>query len=166
MTFESVEGIYSNSFGFRVSPLHLVAVVAALAAFLRRRCVDLAFLLLLSFVFVTVWFAASQEARHLLPIAGILALLGARSFEVLAAGSRVRRELLAVAIAGAALCGWNQLDGAIWRYRVALGNQPHEVVVGPDLAHAAGAAMRELLSPDDRLLIVAEARSYLFQGVD
>lgn len=166
LTFESVEGTYTNSFGFLVSPLHLVAVVAALAALLRRRCIDLAFLLLLSFVFVTMWFAVCQEARHLLPIAGILALLGARSFEALADGATVRGGLLAVAIAGATLCGWNQLDGAIWRYRVALGNQPHEAVVGRDSARAAGAAMRELLSPDDRLLIVAEPRSYLFRGID
>lgn len=166
LTFESVEGNYANSFGFRLSPLHLVAVVAALVAILRRRSVDLAFLLLFTLAFVTVWFLTCQEARHLLPLAGILALLGARSFEALAAGTSARRELFAVAIAGAALCGWNQIDGTMWRYRIAFGNQPHEEMFRRDRAHAAGSAMRERLSPDDRLLIVSEARSYLFRGID
>jgi hypothetical protein len=162
LTIESIPGRYSDSFGFQISPLHIVALLAGVVVVGLRRRVDLAFLLVFAGAFATIWFLSSQEARYLLPLAGILAVAGSWAFDDLMIGSRAtQRALAGVLVAAVALCAITQLERLPNRAAAALATPVADAVRDP--ARAAAQALAAQLPAQAKLVLVGEPRSYLFR---
>jgi hypothetical protein len=170
LTMNSELGIYENSFGFEISALYLVGLVAVLglvASGKRLRTIPLLVSLLeIAGVFVLIWFFAFQEARFLLPIFPLIAYAGAVAIDGLVVGSpRWGRGLLVLPLIAVIHSQLSMLPSLAANYEFALGRTPHQR--GDDLGvEAAAAFVRDEMAPGDKILMWMEQRAYLFRGVD
>jgi hypothetical protein len=170
LTMNTEPGIYTNSFGFEVSALHFVGLLAVLglAASRRRlRTIPLLVPLLEGVgVFVLIWFFTFQEARFLLPIFPLIAYAGAVAIDGLIAAWPVwGRGLLALPLIAVVHSQLSMLPSLAADFDFALGQTPHERVEDNGV-EAAAAFVRDELAPGGKLLMWMEQRSYLFRGVD
>jgi hypothetical protein len=170
LTMNSKLGIYQNSFGFEVSALHLVGLVAVLglaASGRRLRAIPLLVPLLeVVGVFVLIWFFAFQEARFLLPIFPLIAYAGAVAIDGLVGASPAwGRGLLALPLIAVIHSQLSMLPSLAANFEFALGQTPHERGDDRDV-EAAAAFVRDEMVPGDKLLLWMEQRAYLFRGVD
>jgi hypothetical protein len=163
----STPGVYSGSFGYRLSPLHAIGFASALAVTLLRRRLDMARGLVVIATLVLLWFPLFQEPRFLLPAIGILALLAGWAFDELL--PPVRRLAASSAlwiplIAALSLAWLPQFDALGVRYGVALG----PLWAGDPRAEDAIAALRAAVAsrPGARIFVVGMSRSYAFRGLD
>jgi len=162
LTMETRPGDYLESFGFRLGPLHLLGVAAALPMLWLTRRREVSFLLVFAGVFTTLWFLTFQEARYLLPVFPVLALIGAWAFDELT--RRVpswRSSLLLLPVYALLLCQLPLLADLGRRFAFAF-----QLPDSPPPAGVAGRHLRATLGPDDRLALLAESRSYFFRGID
>jgi hypothetical protein len=169
LTVGSIPGSYRDSFGFQLSPLHAIGFVSALALALYRRRRDIARALVMVVVFALLWFPFFQEVRFLLPLAGILALLGGWAFdELLPRRPGLASVLWVFPFLGAGLAGSAQLAELGTRYTLALGSAPRAAEQKRYAGPAGAAALRATLAShsDAKVFLVAESRSYLFRGLD
>jgi len=170
LTMNSKLGIYENSFGFEVSALYFVGLVAVLglaASGKRLRAIPLLVPLLeAAGVFVLIWFFAFQEARFLLPIFPLIAYAGAVAIDGLVVASPAwGRGLLALPLIAVIHSQVSMLPSLAANFEFALGQTTHER--GDDLGvEAAAAFVRGEMAPGDKLLLWMEQRAYLFRGVD
>jgi hypothetical protein len=170
LTMNSKPGIYANSFGYEVSALHfvgLVAVVGLAASGKRLRAIPLLVPLLEAVgVFVLIWFFAFQEARFLLPIIPLIAYAGAVAIDGLVVASPVwGRGLLALPLIAVVHSQFSMLPSLAANFEFALGQTPHQR--GDDRGvEAVSAFVRGEMAPEDKLLLWMEQRGYLFRGVD
>lgn len=167
LTLGSAPGLYAGGFGFRVGPLHLVALALALAGLRRsaeaRLAVATASLLFLA------WFFSSQEARFLLPALVLLLLAGAWGLAgVCAAAPRaLRLALLAACCAGALpaqLETWQRDYRFAWR--AALGDLPWPAIAQLTPVERLGELLRGGDATGVRVLCLMESRSWHLRGVD
>jgi hypothetical protein len=170
LTMNSKPGVYANSFGFEVSALHFVGLVAVLglaASGKRLRAIPLLVPLLeIVGVFVLIWFFTFQEARFLLPIFPLIAYAGAVAIDGLIAASPAwGRGLLALPLIAVVHSQLSMLPSLAPNFEFALGQTPHERVDDRSV-EAAAAFVRDEMAPGDKLLLWMEQRSYLFRGVD
>jgi hypothetical protein len=170
LTMSTEPGVYESSFGYEISALHLVGLVAVLGLALsgkRLRAIPLLVPLLEAVgVFVLIWFFAFQEARFLLPIFPLIAYAGAVAIDGLVAASpRWGRGLLALPLIAVVHSQFSMLPSLAANYEFALGQTPHER--GDDRGvEAVAAFVRDEMVPGDKLLLWMEQRGYLFRGVD
>jgi len=170
LTMNSKPGLYENSFGYVISALQLVGLVALAGWFVcgkRLRSVPL-LVPLLEFVcaFVLIWFFSFQEARFLLPVLPLLAYAGAVAIDGLVAASpRWGRGLLLLPLLAVAHTQLAMLPSLAENFEVALGAGSDRRVEDRGV-EAAAAFVRGALSPGDKLLLWMEQRGYLFRGVD
>ena len=170
LTMNSKPGIYANSFGFEVSALHFVGLVAVLglaASGKRLRAIPLLVPLLEAVgVFVLIWFFAFQEARFLLPIFPLIAYAGAVAIDRLVVASPAwGRGLLALPLIAVVHSQLSMLPSLAANFEFALGKTAHERVDDGSV-EAAAAFVRDEMAPGDKLLLWMEQRAYLFRGVD
>jgi len=169
LTVGTTPGNYRNGFGFQLGPLHAIGYASAVAVALLRRRRDMLRAGVWVAAFVLLWFPLIQEARYLLPLAGILALLGGWAFDELLPRRLAPGSLLwLVPLLGVGLAASAQLDGLGKRYELALGSVSHAAELQRYAGPAGAAALREALVslPDAKVFLVAESRSYLFHGLD
>jgi hypothetical protein len=170
LTMNSKLGTYGNSFGYVVSILYFIGLVAVLglaASGKRLRAVPLLVPLLeVIGVFVLIWFFTFQEARFLLPIFPLIAYAGAVSIDgLITASPRWGRGLLALPLIAVVHTQLSMLPSLAANFEFALGQTPHQQ--GDDRGvEAVAAFVRDEMAPGDKLLLWMEQRGYLFRGVD
>ncbi|HET8647261.1 MAG TPA: hypothetical protein VFO85_17320, partial [Vicinamibacteria bacterium] len=161
-----------QAFGFRVGPLSVAGLLAALVLARARRAPALRALLTALLVLVLAWFFTSQEPRYLLPALGPAAVAAAVGWdEVLDAGARAwgpagRRLAWLVPAAALAHTQAATLARLPYLYGYALGGLSVEGFRRQDPALAVADRLRSVLGPGDRLLAVYEPRGFFFQGLD
>ncbi len=170
LTMNSKLGVYGNSFGYQLSALYLVGLVAVLglaASGKRLRAIPLLVPLLeIAVVFVLIWFFTFQEARFLLPALPLIAYAGAVAIDGLVAASPVwGRALLALPLIAVVHSQLSMLPSLAANYEFALGQEHHQQGGDRDI-EAAAAFVRDEMVSGDRLLLWMEPRAYLFRGVD
>jgi hypothetical protein len=166
VTFRTVPGLYSHSFGYQVGPLYFLAGILAVAT--AWRSVEGAFLVRAAALQLLAWFFTAQESRYLLPAFALLALAAAPEAERLAAAAAPRlRATLAMTPAGALLLGqlwfWN---GSGSLYRMALGNIPWTSVTQATPVEVVGTRLRALRRPGIKVLCLFESRTWQLRGMD
>jgi hypothetical protein len=166
VTFRTIPGLYSHSFGYQVGPLYLLAGIFAAAGVWRS--VEGAFLLRAAALQLLAWFFTAQESRYLLPAFALLALAGAAEVGRLATVAAPRlRASLAVAPAGALLLGqlwfWNA-SGAL--YRMALGDISWASITQATPVEVVGTRLRALRRPGIKVLCLFESRTWHLRGMD
>ncbi len=165
LTMNSRPGTYQDSFGFQVSALVLIgllAVVGLVASGRRLRSIPLLVPMLeLSGLFTLIWFFTFQEARFLLPVFPLLAFSGAVATEQLATSwPRFGRSLLllpAFAVLHTQIAMLTTLTSS------------SAIASEKSARHAPEVAanfLRDEMAPEDRLWLWMEQRGYLFRGVD
>ncbi|MCH8082801.1 MAG: hypothetical protein IH885_01040 [Myxococcales bacterium] len=170
LTMASKPGIYANSFGYEVSALVLVALVAVMglaASGKRLRAIPLLVPLLeIVAVFVLIWFFTFQEARFLLPVFPLIAYAGAVAIDgLIVASPGWGRGLLLLPLIAVVHSQLSMLPSLAANFEFALGETPHQQ--GDDRGvEAAAAFVRDEMAPGDKLLLWMEPRGYLFRGVD
>jgi hypothetical protein len=119
-------------------------------------------------VLFLAWFYSAQEARYLLPCLVLLVPIGAGALQSLHDSARGPwRAALWAAPAVALLCG----QAWVWRetgpsWRMALGDMPWAAIESTP-AEDMGRALRALPEPPrGRVLLLFEAASWSFRGVD
>jgi len=170
LTMRTEPGVYENSFGFEISALHLVGLVAVLGLALsgrRLRTIPLLVPLLeAAGVFVLIWFFAFQEARFLLPVFPLIAYAGAVAIDgLVAAWPSWGRGLLALPLIAVVHSQFSMLPSLAENYGFALGQTAHERDRDRGV-EAVAAFVRGEMEPGDKLLLWMEQRGYLFRGVD
>jgi hypothetical protein len=160
-------GVYSGGFGYQVGLLQWVGMAVAVALPQVRGRPEVRLALAVTGAFTLLWFAGSQEARYILPIFPLAALAAAAAFDHLAGAGRLAGVAVLVPVVAAwlygAVPGLNRLG---YEYGYALGKLPPERLEAVEPAHRVASALRRSLAPPARLLMVFEARSYLFHGLD
>ncbi|MEE2679599.1 MAG: hypothetical protein VX546_13550 [Myxococcota bacterium] len=158
LTVEATPGDYRN-FGYRIGPLYLLGVLAALgwggaagAALSRRLWVAAG----LSALF---WFFTAQEPRYLLPTLVLTAVAGAIAADRAVGARHLWLALPVIAVLQAQLPIWTALPQ---RYGTALGVMP----VTEPAAAKVGRRLRADLAPGDRVVILFEPRAWFFRGLD
>jgi hypothetical protein len=127
---------------------------------LRRWCVPV---LAASLVFVAAWFATSQQARFLLPIAPVLSVLAAIGILALAGRGRLGR-VVAVGATGAALVTGFAMSAAYTSQfaRVALGFQERGAFLEAKTPYYDGVTrLNQLLGRRDKVLLDFAAVLYM-----
>jgi hypothetical protein len=170
LTMNSNPGVYANSFGFEVSALHLVGLVALVglaASGKRLRAIPLLVPLLeTAGVFVLLWFFVFQEARFLLPIIPLITYAGAVAIDGLIVASPVwGRGLLALPLIAVLHSQVSLLPSLVENFEFAFGQAPHQRIDDRGV-EAAAAFVRDEMAPEDKLLLWMEQRGYLFRGID
>jgi len=170
LTMNSKFETYADSFGYEVSVLHFVGLVAVLglaASGKRLRAIPfLVPLLEIAGVFVLIWFFTFQEARFLLPIFPLIAYAGAIAIDGLVGASPAwGRGLLALPLIAVIHSQLSMVPSLAANFEFALGRTPHEYGDDRDV-EAVAAFVREEMAPGDKLLLWMEQRSYLFRDVD
>ena len=163
----STPGVYTGSFGYRLSPLHAIGFASALAVVLLRRRLDMARGLVMVATLVLLWFPLFQEPRFLFPAIGILALLAGWAFDELLPRTRrlaARSAIWIPLIAAVSLAWLPQLDALGARYGVALG----PLWQGDPRAEDAIASLRAAVASDPgaRTFVFGMSRSYAFRGLE
>jgi hypothetical protein len=166
LVMRSQPGVYTNSFGFQITPLYVIALLAAGVVGRRLESPLLRPLLILIGLGTLFWFYSFQEARFLLPVFVLIALVGALALDALIErGPRWSIALLAIPIGAAVYTQAQQLAGLPLLYADALGRVDASTWAQRE-APAAAAYLRGRLDEDDRLMLLFEERGYLFRGFD
>ncbi len=158
LTVEATPGDY-RGFGYRVGPLYLLGVLAALGwgsaggSPLARRLWSAAGLSTL------FWFFTAQDPRYLLPALVLTSVAGAIAADRAVGSRRIWLLLPLVAVLHAQLPIWTALPE---RYGVALGPLP----VAATSAERVGRRLREELVSGDRVVLLFEPRAWFFRGLD
>lgn len=161
-----------GAFGFRIGPLYVAGLAAALALSRARRAAAMRGLLPAVGLLVLAWFSTSQEPRYLMPALGLAAAAGGvgcdellRSCAHLGAGGLGR---LAWLVPVAALLHTQAATAARlpYLYGYALGRLPVQGFRSQEPALMVADRLRTMLGPGDRLLLVYEPRGFFFQGLD
>ncbi len=169
LAMSSKPGLYENSFGYVISALHLVGLLALVgwaACGKRLRAVALLVPLLeFACAFVLLWFFSFQEARFLLPILPLVAYAGAVAIDGLVVASPAGgRWLLVLPLLAMVHTQLARLPSLAENFEFALGKA--RVSRGEDRGvEAAAAFVRETLAPGDKIFLWMEQRGYLFRGV-
>lgn len=173
VTMATTPGAYTDSFGFFIGPLHLVAVIASLICGRVRRNRVAQFLLRLVFIWFVIWFLTSQEARYLSPIFPLTSMLAAITFDVLLPKSRALRRpqaawfLVAIPLLAFAAEQVRSFDQFGMRYGTVLGDHAlPSVYLGSAHIDRAADFIRDESGPTDRLLLLFESRGFAFRGLD
>lgn len=167
LVWRGASSSYIGSFGFRIGPLGLLALLMGLAAWRRRPEVRLP--LLAAGSLFLAWFFTSQEARFLLPALALVVLAGAWAFEDLAAAAPARLRAVLVATCCAAAVPV-QLE--VWQrdfryaYRAAVGDIPWSRVEQVTPAERLGERLRRGRFDRLRVLALFESRTWHLRGVD
>jgi hypothetical protein len=170
LTLRARSGDYS-AFGFRVGPLYVAGLAAALVLAAARRSPAVRGLLPAVGAMTLAWFFTSQEPRYLVPALGLAAVVAGVGLDELlrVAGSWRPRALalLAWLVPLSALVHTQAATVARlpWVYGYALGRLPLEGFRSQDAALVVADRLRATLGGDDRLLLVYEPRGYFFQGL-
>lgn len=157
-----------RGFGFRVGPLYVIGLVAALAFTPARRAPALRLFLPVLGVLVVAWFLSAQEPRYLLPALALTAVMGGVGLHELgvAAGGRA---WAAAPLAVGAVALLHTLAAPLarlpWVYGYALGGLSVEAFRAQEPALQVADALRPTLGPDDQLLLVYEPRGFFFRGL-
>lgn len=162
LTMETTPGIYSESFGYQVSPLLVVGVLAALLLPGLRRDVPMRAVLALIGVQTLLWFYTIQEPRFLLPVFALAAWVGGVAFDRLAGQGRLGPALLALPAVAVLYAQLLRLPALPEQYAVALGARGAAV---PEPAQRAAALLRREMGRDETLLLLFERRGFLFRGL-
>ncbi len=170
LTLRAREGDY-RAFGFRVGPLYVIGLAAALALRPARGSPALRGALPTVGAMTLAWFFTAQEPRYLMPALGLAALAaGVGLCELLrlcAAQAPRALALLPWLVPGLALA---HTQGATiarlpYVYGYALGRLSVEGFRGQDPALMVADRLRRTLGANDRLLLVYEPRGFFFQGM-
>jgi hypothetical protein len=157
-----------RGFGFRIGPLYVIGLAAALAFTAARRAPALRLFLPVFAVLVLAWFLSAQEPRYLLPALALAAVMGGVGLHELgaAAGSRA---WAAGPLAVGAVALVHTLAGPAarlpWVYGYALGGLSVEGFRAQEPVVQVAEALRARLGPEDRLLLVYEPRGFFFRGL-
>ena len=158
LTVEATPDDY-RGFGYRVGPLYLLGVLAALGwggasgSALARRLWAAAGLSTL------FWFFTAQDPRYLLPALVLTAVAGSIAADRAVGSRRLWLLLPLLAVLHAQLPIWTALPH---RYGTALGRLP----VADAPAERVGRRLRAGLGPGDRVVILFEPRAWFFRGLD
>ena len=167
LVMRTVPGMYSNSFGYQVTPLYVLCVLAALLHPEIRRQPLMRRLLVAGGVLTYFWFLSFQEARFLLPALSCFAVAGGCALAALTAGlPDWGRIIPALPVAGLIYCQALFLQELPARYGYALGGLSIEEFESRDPVEAAAHALRGVMGPRDRLLLFGESRAFFFRGLD
>jgi hypothetical protein len=170
LTLRARTGDY-QAFGFRIGPLYVAGVAAALALGAARRSPALRGLLPALAFLTPMWFFTSQEPRYLLPALGLAAVAaGVGLDELLRAAAAWRPRAVAwlpwlIPLAALAHAQWATLARLPWVYGYALGRLSVEGFRSQDPALVVADRLRATLGPGDRLLAVYEPRGFFFAGL-
>jgi hypothetical protein len=170
LTMNSKPGTYGESFGFQVTALHLVGLVAVLglaASGKRLRAIPLLVPMLeIVGVFVLIWFFTFQEARFLLPIFPLIAYAGAVAIDgLIVASPGWGRGLLALPLIAVVHSQALMLPSLAENYEFALGKKSHEQ--GNDRGlKGAGTLLRREMSHRDKVLLWMEQRAFRMYGLN
>jgi hypothetical protein len=165
LTMRSRAGVYAGSFGHEVAVLPVFGALATLLLPAVRRHPTVRAALITSGIFSALWFLGAQEARYLLPVFPLLALAAAATLDHAIGDDRAGRWLLVLPAAALlhGLIPWMNRVG--YEYGYALGTLPRERMELADPSARVAATLRRTLPADARLLMLFEARSYLFRGI-
>ena len=167
LVMRTVPGMYSNSFGYQVTPLYVLGVLAALFDPRIRREPFLRRLLVAGGVLTFLWFLTFQEARFLLPALGCFAVAGGSALAALMAGlPDWGRVVPALLVAGLLYCQALFVQELPARYGYALGGLSIEEFASREPVEKAAGALRDTMGPRDRLLLFGESRAFFFRGLD
>lgn len=164
LTFETVPGVYTNSFGYQIGPLYLIGI---LTIFLRRKTREtpiIAFFLKFILVYTVIWFFTFQEARYILPIFPLIAVIGGAAMQsVFSFENPLRWVAPTIVILALFYCQAHGFSTLLQRYGYAVGNIQ---IVYSNPPIEAAAALKKVMTPDERVLLFYESRSYIFRGLD
>ncbi len=173
VTMATTPGVYTDSFGPFIGPLHLVAVIAALICGRVRKNKDAQLLLRLVFIWFVAWFASSQESRYLAHIFPLTSILAAVTFDALLPKTKLlRKPQLAWALIAIPLLAFSaeqirSFDNFGIRYGTVLGHHPLPSAHLPSARiDRAADFVRSESGPTDRLLMLFDSRGYSFHGLD
>jgi hypothetical protein len=170
LTLRARSGDY-QAFGFRIGPLYVAGVAAALALARARRSRALPGLLPALGVLTLLWFYTSQEPRYLLPALGLAAVVGGVGLdELLRASAAWRPRALGllpwlIPLAALSHTQWATLARLPWVYGYALGRLPVADFRRQDAGLVVADRLRATLGPGDVLLPVYEPRGFFFAGL-
>ena len=171
LTLRVRSGDYT-AFGFRVGPLYVAGLAAALTLGAARRSPALRGILPAVGVMTLAWFFTSQEPRYLVPALGLAAAAGGVGLdEVLRGCSAWRPPVLsvvawAVPLAALAHTQTATLARLPYVYGYALGRLSVDGFRRQDPAVVVADRLHETLGRRDRLLLVYEPRGFLFRDLD
>lgn len=167
LVMRTIPGQYGGSFGSQVTPLYLIGAFGASVLPAVRRHAVAGPLLAAGAALTFAWFFSIQEARFLLPAFSCLAVSGGAALAAFSSGGPRRAALLAgLPIVGLLYGQALVLKELPTRYGYALGDLSRDESQSRNPARAAASELRRALGPRDRLLLVAESRSFYFGGLD
>jgi hypothetical protein len=171
LTLRARSGDY-DAFGFRVGPLYVAGLAAALALGAARRSPALRGVLPALGVMTLAWFSTSQEPRYLVPALGLAAVASGVGLDALLSACAawrpraVGRLAWAIPLAALAHTQVETLARLPYVYGYALGRLSVEDFRRQDPALVVADRLRAVLGTGDRLLLVYEPRGFFFQGLD
>jgi len=167
LVMRSAPGVYSNSFGFQITPLYVLGALAALLIPEVRRHAWMRRFLAVGGLLTVFWFLSFQEPRFLLPALSCFAVAGGAALAAVTTGlPGWGRVVPVLPLAALIYCQALLLQNLPTGYGYALGSLSIDEFEARDPAEAAAATLRTLMGPRDRLLLFAESRGFLFRGLD
>lgn len=170
LTLRAQVGDY-RAFGFRIGPLSVVGLAAALALGAARRSSAVRGLLPAVALLTLGWFYTSQEPRYLLPALAAAAVAGGVGLhELLRSCAAVARPLGAavalIVLAALVHAHWATALRLPYLYGYALGRLPLAAFKAQEPALVLAERLRPMLGRHHRLLLVYEPRGFFFRGLD
>jgi hypothetical protein len=164
LTMRVVPGDY-RAFAYPIGALYLVGLGACLLAGRRGRPPAARRLLTLSGLLTLFWFYTGQDPRYLLPALALLAVAAGIAGDSLLPRRGPGRWWLALPLLAVLQAQIPSVAGLPHAYGRGLGPRAGSLPTG-EAAQRAGERLREMLSPEDRLLLVLEPRGWYFRGLD
>ena len=156
-----------RGFGFRIGPLYVIGLAAALLCASARRAPALRLFLPALAVLVLAWFLSAQEPRYLLPALALAAVMGGVGLHELGRAAGRAGTLAPLAVGMVALAHTLSAPALRlpWVYGYALGGLSVDAFRAQEPALRAADALRPTLGPEDELLLVYEPRGFFFRGL-
>lgn len=155
-----------DTFGYRIGVMYVVGVLAFLAGGHRGPPVA-GTALTLAGLLTLLWFYTFQEPRYLLPALCLMAVAGGVGFDRLIARGWHRSSALLLIPLAALL--HTQSSAALllpYRYGYALGSLPVAGFEAQEPALAVVPALRRMMGPGDRLMLIYENRGFFYRGME
>jgi hypothetical protein len=156
-----------DTFGYRIGVMYVLAVVALLAGGGQRGRSPAGTALKLAGLLTLLWFYTFQEPRYLLPALCLIAAAGGVGFDRLIPRGLHRNSALLLIPLVALL--HTQSKAALllpYRYGYALGSLPVAGFEAQEPALAVVPALRRLMGPGDRLMLIYENRGFFYRGME
>jgi len=156
-----------DTFGYRIGVMYVVAVLASLVAGVTRGPSVAGTALKLAGLLTLLWFYTFQEPRYLLPALCLMAVAGGVGLDRLIPRGLHRNGALLLIPLVALL--HTQSKAALllpYRYGYALGSLPVAGFEAQEPALAVVPALRRLMGPGDRLMLIYESRGFFYRGMD